>query len=82
MKKDSWKRPIEETPRVFRYPEQTELQLNHTREATPEEFEEWQEKELNWWADRQFKAIIIASFVQLSALLFMFSVMWFAGTIV
>ena len=52
------------------------------KKATSIEFDQWQEKELNWWADRQFKAIIIASFVQLSALLFMFSVMWFAGTIV
>ena len=62
-----------------RYEQQLELQLNKTREATPEQFEEWQETELKWWADRQFIAIIIASIVQLSALGFMFSVMFVAG---
>ena len=51
-----------------RYEQQLELQLNKTKEATPEQFEEWQETELKWWADRQFTIIWIACFVQLSAL--------------
>ena len=34
-----------------RYEQQLELQLNKTKEATPEQFEEWQETELKWWAD-------------------------------
>ena len=58
-----------------RYEQQLELQLNKTREATPEQFEEWQEKELNWWAERQFPIIWIACFVQLSALGFMAMIM-------
>ena len=59
------------------YEHQLELQLNKTREATPQEFDEWQEKELNWWAERQFTAIIIATIVQISALRFMAAVMLF-----
>tara|TARA_B100001057_G_C22672835_1_gene880605 strand:+ start:732 stop:938 length:207 start_codon:yes stop_codon:yes gene_type:complete len=59
------------------YEQQLSLQLNKTREATPREFDEWQEQELNWWAERQFKIIIIATIVQISALGFMASVMLF-----
>ena len=73
---DSWKRPTE-VEHVFTdtYEQQLELQLNATREATPEQFEEWQEKELNWWAERQFPIVWIACFVQLSALGFMAMIM-------
>lgn len=83
MKKDAWgryERP-EPTP-IPRYPQQLKIQLNKTTDATPEEFKEWQEKELNWWADKQFKAIIIATFIQLSALGFMFSVMFITDQLV
>jgi hypothetical protein len=45
------------------------------KEATPEEFAEWQETELNWWAERQFPIIWIACLVQISALAFMGAVM-------
>ena len=62
-----------------RIEQQLELELNKPRDATPEEFEEWQNTNLKWWADRQFIAIIIASIVQLSALGLMFSVMFVAG---
>ena len=62
-----------------RYEQQLELQLNKTREATPEQFEEWQETELKWWADRQFPIIWIACFVQLSALGFMAIIMMING---
>ena len=65
--------------RPDRIEQQLELSLNKPRDATPEEFEEWQNTNLKWWADRQFMAIIIASIVQLSALGFMFSVMFVAG---
>ena len=73
---DSWKRPTE-VQHVFTdtYEQQLELQLNATREATPEEFNEWQEKELNWWADRQLNFVAIATIVQLTALGFMAAVM-------
>ena len=41
---DSWKRPVEvEVPAPDpRYQQQLELQLNKTREATPEEVKAWQ----------------------------------------
>ena len=40
---DSWKRPVQQE--VERYPEQLSLHLNNTIDATPEEFEEWREKD-------------------------------------
>ena len=65
---DSWKRPIEiEVTKNLseRYPEQLKLQLNHTTPATPKEFEEWQEKELDWWAEKQLPIVTLMAFVQL-----------------
>ena len=74
-KTDSWKRPIQgELP--VEYPTQPQL-LFRPAEATQQEIDEWQEKELNWWADRQFNFIIIATIIQISALGFMASVMYF-----
>ena len=32
--------------------------------ATPEEFDEWQQTELNWWADRQLSIVALMSIVQ------------------
>lgn len=32
--------------------------------ATPEEFEHWQQTELNWWADRQLSIVALMSVVQ------------------
>tara|TARA_S200000501_G_scaffold272304_1_gene256035 strand:- start:134 stop:343 length:210 start_codon:yes stop_codon:yes gene_type:complete len=58
---------------------QPELLLDKPRDATPEEVQEWHDSNLQWWADRQFTAILIASIVQLSALGFMFSVMIVVG---
>ena len=48
-----------------KYPQQLELQLNKTVEATEEEWEEWQEKELDWWAERQIPIVAFMAFVQL-----------------
>ena len=51
---DPWKREslpsaVDDAADVIsRYPQQLEIQLNKTVDATPEEFEEWQEKELKW----------------------------------
>ncbi len=39
---DSWKRPAEVEVFDDRIPQQTELQLNQVRDATPEEVREWQ----------------------------------------
>ena len=57
------------------YEQQLELQLNKTIDATPEEVEEWYQKELKWWGDRQLNIVAIATVVQICALGFMFSVM-------
>ena len=53
-----------------------QLELHFTpRDATPEEAQEWQEKELAWWGDRQLMFVTIAVIVQMSALAFMGAVM-------
>ena len=67
--KDSWKRPIK-TQKQIDYPTQTQFVFK-PRDATPEEAKEWQEKELNWWAEKQLAAVAIASVIQFSALAFM-----------
>ena len=41
------------------YEQQLELQLNKTIDATPEEVEEWYQKELKWWGDRQLNIVAI-----------------------
>ena len=59
------------------YEQQLELLLNKPRDATPKETEDWYEKELKWWGDRQLKIVAIATVVQISALGFMAAVMLF-----
>ena len=55
-----------------------QLELHFTpRDATPEEAQEWQEKELAWWGDRQLMFVTIAVIIQMSALAFMGAVMLF-----
>jgi len=61
--KDAWKR--EENNKEERYAQQLELQLNKTVEATDKEWDEWQEKELNWWAEKQIPLVAFMAFVQL-----------------
>ena len=53
------------------YEQQLEFNLYKPRDATPEEFDEWQEKELQPWGDRQLLIVFIMALVQLSALGFM-----------
>ena len=60
---DPWKR--KEHNKQERYPQQLQIQLNKTVEATDEEWDEWQEKELNWWAERQIPIVAFMAFVQL-----------------
>ena len=60
---DPWKR--DDNQKENRYPQQLEIQLNKTVEATDEEWNEWQEKELNWWAERQIPIVAFMAFVQL-----------------
>ena len=60
---DPWKR--KEQYKETRYPQQLEMQLNKTVEATDEEWDEWQEKELDWWAEKQIPIVALMAFVQL-----------------
>ena len=46
------------------------------KSASKKEIDEWQEKELKWWGDRQLKFVTIAVIIQISALLFMALVMY------
>jgi len=45
-------------------------------DATPEQIDEWQEKELAWWGDRQLHIVAIAVVVQMAALGMMGAVMY------
>ena len=60
---DPWKR--KEDYKENRYPQQLEIQLNKTVDATDKEWDEWQEKELNWWAEKQIPIVAFMAFVQL-----------------
>ena len=60
---DPWKR--KEEYKENRYPQQLEIQLNKTVDATDEEWDEWQEKELDWWAEKQIPIVAFMAFVQL-----------------
>ena len=69
MSPDPWKRPsaVDDAANVMSgYEQQLELQLNATVEATPEQINEWQEKELNWWAEIQLPLVAFMAFVQLA----------------
>ena len=57
-----------------KYFTQTELNFKPA-EATQKDFEEWEEKELNWWADKQLLIVAIAVLIQFSMLGFMFLIM-------
>ena len=60
---DPWKRDIPDNEN--RYEQQLELQLNKVADATPEQWKEWEEKELNWWAKIQIPFVAFMAFVQL-----------------
>lgn len=60
---DPWKR--DDNQKENRYPQQLEIQLNKTVDATDKEWDEWQEKELNWWAEKQIPIVAFMAFVQL-----------------
>ena len=71
---DSWKREIEHSPKVSPIPTQMEINFKPAQ-ATQKEFEEWESRELNWWADKQLLIVAIAVVIQFSMLGFMFLVM-------
>lgn len=54
-----------------RYPQQIELQLNKLRDSTPEEFNEWWEKELKPKGDAQLKFVAAMAVIQFITLGFM-----------
>ena len=72
---DAWKR--KQSYRQERYPEQLELQLNKVEEATPEEFEEWVEKELLPLGEKQLPFIALMAMIQFLCLVGMFTAFWF-----
>ena len=55
----------------MKIPQQPSLLLNKPNEASPEEFLQWQETELNWWADRQLNIVALMSVVQVAVFGFM-----------
>ena len=57
------------------YEQQLTLNLNKPADATPEEFEKWQEEELNPWAEKQLAIVAIMAVVQVMMLGLMFAVM-------
>ena len=68
MSPDSWKRPsaVDDAANVMSgYETQLQLNLNKPADATPEQFEEWQETELNWWAEKQLPIVAFMAVVQL-----------------
>ena len=68
MSPDSWKRPsaVDDAANVMSgYETQLQLNLNKPADATPEQFEEWQESELNWWAEKQLPIVAFMAVVQL-----------------
>ena len=76
---DSWKRPveIEATDDLSqRYPEQLSLQLNTTRDATPEEFEAWRKED--YWNRGEYNPllmmVVIPTLIQIFMLFLMFSI--------
>ena len=80
MSHDSWKRPVYQRVKPMPtpgYEQQLELQLNKTREATPEEVQERQNGGdffMTGNFDPMKMFVVLPTIVQILALLFMFSI--------
>ena len=80
MSHDSWKRPVYQRVKPMPtpgYEQQLELELNKTREATPEEVQEWQNGGdffMTGNFDPMKMFVVLPTIVQILALLFMFSI--------
>tara|TARA_Y100001937_G_scaffold87478_1_gene118374 strand:- start:472 stop:720 length:249 start_codon:yes stop_codon:yes gene_type:complete len=72
---DLWKREIPSQKSKRGYEEQLQFTFG-PRDATPEEFDEWQEKELAPWAEKQLPIVAIMAVIQLVMIGLMFSVMF------
>jgi len=64
------------------YQQQLQLQLNKTRDATPEEHEEWINNELLPIGDMQLKFVAMMSVIQFATLGMMMASFWVIGTFI
>ena len=55
----------------MKIPQQPNLLFNKPKNASSEDFLNWERTELNWWANRQLKIVAMMSVVQVSAFMFM-----------
>tara|TARA_Y100001937_G_C7006108_1_gene278758 strand:- start:494 stop:781 length:288 start_codon:yes stop_codon:yes gene_type:complete len=78
---DPYKRKI--VREVERYPEQLSLHLHNTTDATPEEFQEWREKDFFSKGDFDplLAFVVIPTVIQVSAFFFMLAVFAFNDNI-
>ena len=55
----------------MKIPQQPNLLFNKPKNASSEDFLNWEKTELNWWANRQLKIVAMMSVVQVSAFMLM-----------
>tara|TARA_B100001113_G_scaffold310593_1_gene273898 strand:- start:366 stop:620 length:255 start_codon:yes stop_codon:yes gene_type:complete len=79
MSPDPYKRDVPYVPPVRGYEQQLELQLNKTREATPEECAQWEQEDFFRAGkfDSMKMFVVLPTLIQLIMMAFMFSVFWF-----
>ncbi len=63
----------------MKYETQVKLQLNKTKDATPEEQAEWLEKELLPLGEKQLTFIAIMSVIQILSVALMLLAFWIIG---
>ena len=55
----------------MKIPQQLNLLFNKPKNASSEDFLNWERTELNWWANRQLKIVAMMSVIQVSVFMFM-----------
>ena len=55
----------------MKIPQQPNLLFNKPKNASSEDFLNWERTELNWWANRQLKIVAMMSVIQVSVFMFM-----------
>ena len=55
----------------MKIPQQPNLSFNKPKNASSEDFLNWEKTELNWWANRQLKIVAMMSVVQVSVFMLM-----------
>jgi|TARA_R100000030_G_C3240996_1_gene120591 flagellar basal body-associated protein FliL len=63
-------------------PEQLELQLNKTKEATPEEQEEWINEQIEKYGKHQLRFVAFMSVVQVLTVVMMLLAFWVISHVV